>query len=70
MSNPIDEANEQLRRQNNQPSWRDCNAAGLPHLWRFTHRVDGALYHSCQRVSCNVHTRTTKTIMPPTFLRG
>jgi hypothetical protein len=61
---------DQLTNQNNGQPWRDCNAAGLPHLWRFSHRVshDGvpAFYHECQR--CPVRTRTVKTIMPERFL--
>jgi hypothetical protein len=60
---------DQLTNQNNGQPWRDCNAAGLPHLWRFSHRVHVppyALYHDCQR--CPVRTRTVDRIMPQRFL--
>ena len=48
-----------LRAQNNAPSWRDCNAAGLRHQWELSHTTGVASYWKCHRVSCAVDTRTT-----------
>jgi hypothetical protein len=48
-----------LQEQNNAPSWRDCNAAGLKHQWRLSHTLaDGVTYWLCRRGSCAVGTRT------------
>lgn len=39
--------------------WRDCNWAGLKHLWKLSHSLtDGTTYWRCGRGSCSVGTRT------------
>lgn len=51
--------------------WRDCNAAGLKHLWRFNHKLtDGTTYWLCVRGSCSVGTRTASPdVRPKAVLR-
>lgn len=66
----IEEQNAALRAQNNAPSWRDCNAAGLKHQWRLSHVVQhrepagASHYWECARESCPVNTRTTTPDRP------
>lgn len=64
MDDLVKNQNDQLRAQNNAPSWRDCNAAGYPHLWVRSHRVDGVTYWRCVRHSCSVGTRTEVDTVP------
>lgn len=64
----IEAQNRALWEQNNAPSWRDCNAAGLPHRWEYAHATADASWWHCARRSCPVSTRTGRYSRPSVYL--
>lgn len=71
MSDWLEYERRTLQEQNNAPSWRDCNGAGLKHRWRLSHTLDdGVTYWLCTRGSCAVGTRTTSPYARPRNMLG